>query len=802
MDTKDYSMILAAVGLVMLALLSAPARADGSRYGKVRTPVVPGLKWLYTRVTRAMVAPNVEDVGSGSMFETDLAAEAIFGASNYATALGNGRLFVEISPWAELTVFRWPNPTYSDQLRYFTLANGFISLKPRAVRMGDNAPCRDWNRYGRPMEPCPGLGSSGGVVTAGGQVIWSHDPVWQSSRRFEPESGTALVTELQGDSVTMAVEDFIHPELDLMARSFTISGPAKKFLYHATFAPFMARPGEYTASDPKRAGFAAIYLEGEDLIIHFQPQAGPSAGKGKTLECVLSSADLDRAVPGGVFIAWGLNERSDEHQVGADECPKTDKQAPQSGRSDARDGALGMNGYYEGKVDAALARRIEGDDNKVTVWIAIAGSAREAARMIARARQAGPELKKESVEHWLGVSSRVCLPAAAGETNARVARRAILNLIQGQDKEGGCIVASISRQPAYNFDWPRDGAFFDLALDLAGFPELTDKHHDFYGRTQFRHERGWAPIRMSNFQAPFFKPAGHWPSNMAADGSYGSVPKLMPFEIDETALMAWDMWRHRTVLPAPRAGEYAARMKPVLERCANALMDYVDVKQGWTRPALEDDNFPPAATLHGAAAVLTGLASACDASASWGIGRERSEKWCEAARALRAGIRARIGEPGTLENAGWRGQAWSLWPAPIFENYDEPEARAIKQTLAQSIEEKISRNTPGFAYLGEEIFILALADQERGEYRDLLVKALEFMTGEVPFPGTDCYGEVTVWRELSGEKLAQQRTSIPHIWNGVTAYLAVAAVYEPRLFKGAAPPSPGAAATKDGPHVD
>jgi hypothetical protein len=72
------------------------------------------------------------------------------------------------------------------------------------------------------------------------------------------------------------------------------------------------------------------------------------------------------------------------------------------------------------------------------------------------------------------------------------------------------------------------------------------------------------------------------------------------------------------------------------------------------------------------------------------------------------------------------------------------------------------------AYLGEEVFTLALADQKQGEYRELLEKALKFLTREVAFPGTDCYGEVSVWVDVNGQKFAQQRTSIPHLWNGAT----------------------------------
>jgi hypothetical protein len=793
MNEKYLVLIMANFFLVIMpALFISSARAVKPAYSKkVRVPVVPGIKWLYDRAVAFMIAPSLDDAGGDPVFAVDLASESLFGASNYATALSNGRLFVEVSPWAELTVFRWPNPTYSDQLRYYTLANNSITAKAKPVRLGTDAPSKDWARYGRPVEPCPGLGSSGGVMTAGGKTMWSHDPVWKSSRHFEPEGGTILLTELEGDEVHLLVEDYVHPELDLMAREFTIRGPAEKFLYHATFAPFKAKPGEYTSSNPKKAGFAALYIEEKDLVVHFKPNESTAGRARKVISPNGTYANLDDLFPeGGVFIAWGFDQKSDEHQVGAVQCRDYPRDAPPGGEVEARDGSLSMNDYYEGEGDAALAKRLEGGEHRVTVYISIADSSEEAIGIIKRARKDGSKLKMETLDHWRGVSGKVLIPSDAGEINSRVAKRSILNLIQGQNKEGGCIVASVSRQPAYNFDWPRDGAFFDLALDMAGFTELVDKHHEFYSRTQFDKKIGFAPVRMANFQTPFYRPAGHWPSNMAADGSNGSVPRFMPFEIDETALMAWDMWRHERILSDEQKEKYTALMKPTLKMCADALVEYVDFKQGWTRPAIEDDGFPPGATLHGVASVLTGLASACDAGPRWGMEQDKYNKWSEAAAVLREGAKARIGQPDVLERAGWRGQAWSLWPAPIFEDYSEPAASQIKRALAKKIKEKKEKNTPGFAYLGEEIFTLALADQESGEYRELLAGALEFLTTEVPFPGTDCYGEVTLWVEFDGKRVSQQRTSIPHIWNGVTIYLAVMAIYEPEAFDRMKPPVP------------
>ena len=87
-------------------------------------------------------------------------------------------------------------------------------------------------------------------------------------------------------------------------------------------------------------------------------------------------------------------------------------------------------------------------------------------------------------------------------------------------------------------------------------------------------------------------------------------------------------------------------------------------------------------------------------------------------------------------------------------------------------------------------FILALADQKQGEYRELLDKALKFLTHEVAYPGTDCYGEVSVWVDLNGEKFAQQRTSIPHLWSGITICLSDLSLYEPERFQVMRPPAP------------
>ena len=240
--------------LAAAVLLCAAGTSRGEkRYKPVRVPVIPGVREIAQRDQEKRIAPYLEGAGGDALFASDLSSEVSKGATNSAAALGNGRLSALISPWAELTVLRWPSPLYGDQLRYFTLPG----TRERPVRMVEDAPSLDWRRYGHPQEPCPGLGSRGGLGLDSGELSWLGDPTWSSERGFEPEDSMTLVTRLSRPGLEVEVIDFIDPELDLMVRQFKIHGPARRFFYHGTFAPRVPDPAEGVDWDPPDAGFAA-----------------------------------------------------------------------------------------------------------------------------------------------------------------------------------------------------------------------------------------------------------------------------------------------------------------------------------------------------------------------------------------------------------------------------------------------------------------------------------------------------------------------------------------------------------------
>lgn len=731
----------------------------------------------------------------------DLLSETIGGGTNAVCALGNNSLTVGISPWGEVTYLRWPTPSYYDHLRYVTKSKPlFIGiLNVSDVRYGNDAPCEDWKKYGRPYEKYPGTGSRAGLYAASSGMLWLDDPVWNSSREYVPRWSQMLKTTLSANennplpSVSMDIEQWIMPDRDLLVQQYSIHDETiESLFYHATYAPWETNQNTIHNPDSKKAGFAAVYCHEEDVMVWFYPRPADRKKVRGGLPGVRSCGDLDRLCPGGgIFIVMGAGSKIEQYQVGADRAGRwTSWTSPEGGRSDAGDGSLRGRPFYVGHVDAAVKTGIAKGEAGAVLYTSIAGSAKDAVRIIVDARKTGVEgLRDQAMTTWKQRYDEIFIPGMAGESEQQVGKRAVINLLNGRDEKTGAMIASPARQPCYACDWPRDGAFYDMALDLAGYGEMVDRHLDFYRRTQRKNRCAFHYTWLASLRLPFYNPRGHWFANMNTDGTPGFF-KIIPLEIDETSLMVWDLWRHYLYVPENARDNFSEAYREMLIMAMEAIMPYVDLKKGWTRKIMEDDDQMVKATLHGASAVLTALASGADLAQKWQLGREYRERWGRAALALREGMRERIRDPRVLDSAGWRGIQWSLFPSPLFDHFHDPLCTPFIERLEENMKQKAIKQQGGVGYLGEQLFIFALATRAMPEYREYVRQVLSVLVNDVPVEGTDCYGELGLWVTMNGKRFIQNRTSIPHIWNGVTAYLAVLAVYQPELLQPLVPPVP------------
>jgi hypothetical protein len=147
------------------------------------------------------------------------------------------------------------------------------------------------------------------------------------------------------------------------------------------------------------------------------------------------------------------------------------------GWTDAQDGELAGAGLAAGEVSEALRTPLAFDSGGPAEAAVVLGAGRTMADAV-EALRAGDDASsviddsEAAVTAWL---SGLTIPGSPGERAHAVARRALINLRVGTDAATGAVVASIARQPPYQLDWPRDGAFFNVLLDASGQTEIVER---------------------------------------------------------------------------------------------------------------------------------------------------------------------------------------------------------------------------------------------------------------------------------------------------------------------------------------
>lgn len=469
---------------------------------------------------------------------------------------------------------------------------------------------------------------------------------------------------------------------------------------------------------------------------------------------------------------------------------------PRSAFSDLADGALEGSHLAAGQVDTALAIPLTfaRDRAEVTLTLAAAETA-SAARALSKTHRASPfsEHLEALVNHWHPILGAAELPTGVSERLKEVCQRALMNLLVAQDKDSGAIVASIARQAPYGLDWPRDGAFFNVALDVAGLTAQATAHGRFTMMTQRLTEVG--PELLINTPPPpdpddpdrGTYPAGAWEMNYYADGLVGGNIR---WEIDNTGLALWGLIDHLRYLDGQDKSDWRTEIWPTVERGADLLARWRDAATGLHAPAFEDDNHLPTQTLHGA--ITTWLALDRAAGLASDLGEvDTANRWRARAEELEAAIRTRLMDPETglfIEgldealnpgNAAGGPSAWALWPA----GFEVASHEAVSDWLLDLADLRLRLDHGGGAYIPKILVAVAKTDR-REATRQKVLALLERLTGTAT-PDTSIFGEVFVAVDDDGDGTPDRfsaRVSKPHVWAGVLTYLSAMALTRPERF--------------------
>jgi len=219
---------------------------------------------------------------------------------------------------------------------------------------------------------------------------------------------------------------------------------------------------------------------------------------------------------------------------------------PADAWQDAQDGELSGESVAAMEVAEVLRTELsfEGDTAQASLLIAAGEDAAQADAALQSVRddpRAALSASEDAVREWLTTQY---VPGTPGTRPHAVAARALLNLRVGTDDASGAIVASIARQPPYYLDWPRDGAFFNVMLDVAGQSARVDQRAELYAAWQ--RDEPVSPTYLLDPEPPIDPrtgdddayPADAWEMNYFADGRVGGTFR---FEIDTTAFAVWTL---------------------------------------------------------------------------------------------------------------------------------------------------------------------------------------------------------------------------------------------------------------------
>ncbi len=672
------------------------------------------------------------------------------GPTDISAVSGNQRLAVGLNDAASVTVFKWPSPSFYDQIKLRTTDRSL----PR-------------------MGALPNEGAFVGIAwrkEEGWGFQWLRK--WRSTQRFADDDGDELVTTFTKKRLGLSVKlrDVVAPYSDSLLRSVTVkrtrTSPIRKVrvVAFSNYNPVVSKIRGAPVADwctEERNDAGATYLEQQDVILHAR-----------------SGVDESTGAPRQVALALAFQGRSEDHQVGTDTYEGAGTGL--SAYDDAQDGRLSGNTDASGQADAALSDELllrRSRRAETTIVMAAATDQATALSQIKIMRDTGYEkIAQQKREYWRAWLRETKMPDAPNKVQ-KLATRALISIRQATDAASGLIVTSIATQTPLGVDNIRHGAYINRALDLARHPEMVERHNIRYAQLQAR-----ADNKPPGGEAT---PNGNWAQNFYSDGVVGGT---IPYEIDATGFGIWTLWDHYEIT-GDRDYIMSSVVYEAIQRAAQYLSD--DTPLGCRDPATglqctanEEGNPNPTRTLKGAQAAWLGLDSAAQAARLRGgsVAIANAEKWEARRDEIGEAIERNFYGPDcNCYTRDYTTGGTLLWPVGYLKGRPERSAsqaemnfRHIKRSiqgddLAGGLE---SRALIGNAY--------AWSGDPAGKKK--LRRALEWIATVPTTDQTRILGGA--WSHYpDGDGPVTTMLSQPHVWEQAMFYMAALKTYGPEPWR-------------------
>ncbi len=705
----------------------------------------------------------------------------IFGPTRINGVVGNGALSCGISEWGEITVLRYPSPSHWDQLDYKT--------KP-----GEKS--RELKYFGA----LPNQGSFIAIYYNGKLIILRDIESNMINQQYKSEDSPILVTKYKiDDNTEVIVEDFVHPKEDILIRevSLNLQGSGDAYLInYSNFAPTTIKlpklPLEDWDDDTKN-DFAAFTQEGS--VIQFTPFFRTRDELRKEYKYVRENINSREKLveyaknTSGIFIkslAKGIGKSYS--YIGFDERCGDGREAPLSTPESAFEKMkkFSPDNLYEIEnenfvlcsADSVNIAKIceAGTCNKGFIIVALGKNLEDVNSKMNFALKNLQKLKSETEEYWsnlIGMVKEKSWFSKLKEKEKAVCQRALISILQATDRDTKATVASISTQPPYAEDWPRDGAYFNILLNLAGFTDVARERNYFYEKVQSKEPEGRIP-------------AGTWRMNFYSDGMVGGP---WDFEIDQVGFVIWSWATH--LMFEPNKNEFLKNIYSALKLSVEEVLINCKDERNLQCLANEDDNPIPSVTIVGSAMVYAGLFHAQKIAQAYGdldLSSRIKERMKELEIAM---LQNYTDENGFITSSASefleQGLAYILFPA----NFPMKTEWIIKygESLIDML--NLNFNKKGFLlYEGKWIISLIIASEilknkdyfYSKKFKDEAEKYLRILIEEVPTK-TYHYGEIARYTVKDGGKIYENRIAMPHVWEATLNCLTSIALRDPQTIE-------------------
>ena len=742
------------------------------------------------------------------------------GRENWGPTDGNGQignedLMVSTNQLGTVTVFKYPNPSYADQVKHhaFDRRDPYMGSDPNAgallgvtVTKDDGSEEFYWLREWGPVSTSdPGYGKT-------------------VDQRYTSQFTDTVVTEYRNDSLGLDVRvlDAVPLEQDVFIRDVTVEADEDSPVEDvevASYANFNLVDNKDPLiptqdwADESENDANVSYESDADAIVYETPNDGPD----------LPAELVEEAGPQfAIGTAMAFDGQSTQHQVAGDDYmgnhPDDPYQLLTNGTTD-----LPGDDEFNGQVSTAMTRDLDFENGQGSARVYLAAAydenpnatlGEEAAAKVEAARDLSLERVTEEKEEWFRqYVEDAPMPENAPENVTRVAQRALLSLVQVWDGEtenehgfSGNIVASIATQAPYGADWIRDGAYFNYMLDryvgenASGQHNWVNDHNRWYMSLQ-QNRDGDCPqhcndnmehydlglgilpenpvLRDVAFrELPFTGdvPEGAWAMNYYADG----IPAgPLGGEVDETAYGAWTFWDHYAVTGNE---SYLQRIYPAISLVGDRLTeDCVDEETGLQCPRPEDDNVEFTQTATGGMSAYAGLNSAARAAAEM-YQITGNETYAEDAQAY-AQRRDELGV--AMEKHYWSetretyGSPRTAFPA-FFRPLDDPRMKGQLEARWENVNQSFSGEKDAGQYEAKSLIGLGVAERVTDDTvvdREQLQSGVEWLANNAARSGSTYHvGEAWV-RETYADGEVDAAVSQPHIWQQSLIYMASLLAY-------------------------